>query len=289
MANTIAIKRRIWSVKSTRQITKAMELVAASRMRKAQEAAHRSRLYNQLARELLTRMAQLTEVTDHPLFAKRTVKSRLLVIITSDRGLAGAYNSNALRRYLAELKSDKQAGVKSYTIAVGQKAAQLVGRLSDTEVVGVYRHLPEDLQVHDLQPLIREASTLFTDQKVDAVDVIYTHFYSSINQQPELLHLLPAGFTKTEVSSDLKLAEFEPSTEHVLGATAKKLVEAQLWQSLLESIASEQSMRMLAMKNATDNATDLVKDLTLVYNNARQASITQELAEITGGAEAMSE
>lgn len=289
MPNTIAIKRRIGSVKSTRQITKAMELVAASRMRKAQEAAHRSRLYNQLACELLTRLGQLTEVTDHPLFAKRDIKARLLVIVTSDRGLAGAYNSNALRRYLAELKRDKQAGVKSYTIAVGQKAAQLVGRLSDTDVVGVYRHLPEDLQVHDLQPLIREASTLFTEQKVDVVDVIYTHFYSSINQQPELLHLLPAGFTEAEVSGDLRLAEFEPSTEQVLGTTAKKLVEVQLWQSLLESVASEQSMRMLAMKNATDNATDLVKDLTLVYNNARQASITQELAEITGGAEAMSE
>lgn len=289
MPNTIAIKRRIGSVKSTRQITKAMELVAASRMRKAQEAALASRLYNQLARELLTRLSQLTEVSDHPLFAKRTVKARLLVIITSDRGLAGAYNSNALRRYLSELKASKQAGVKTYSIAVGQKAAQLVGRLNDTEVVSVYRHLPEDLRVHDLQPLIGEVSSLFTTQKVDAVDVIYTHFYSSINQQPQLLRLLPAGFTEATVSESLKFAQFEPSTEAVLNATAKKLIEAQLWQSLLESVASEQSMRMLAMKNATDNATSLVDDLTLAYNNARQASITQELAEITGGAEAMSE
>jgi len=289
MPNTIAIKRRIGSVKNTRQITKAMELVAASRMRKAQDAAHKSRLYNQLARELLTRLAQATEVNDHPLFVKRAIQARLLVVVTSDRGLAGAYNSNALRRYLAELKNDKQAGIKSYTIAVGQKAAQLVGRLTDTEVVGVYRHLPENLQVHDLQPLIREASQLFTSPKVDAVDVVYTHFYSSINQQPELLNLLPAGFTKTDVPTNAHVAEFEPSAEQVLGTTVKKLVEAQLWQSLLESVASEQSMRMLAMKNATDNATDLIDDLTLAYNNARQASITQELAEITGGAEAMSE
>lgn len=289
MPNTIAIKRRIGSVKNTRQITKAMELVAASRMRKAQEAAQKSRLYNQLARELLTRLAQVTEVSDHPWFMRRKVKARLLVVVTSDRGLAGAYNSNALRRYVAEVKADKQAGVKSYTIAVGQKAAQLVGRLNDTEVLGVYRHLSEALQVHDLQPLIREASKLFTQQQVDAVDVVYTHFYTSINQQPEILHLLPAGFTETEVPSDLRLAEFEPSTDYVLSATSKKLVEAQLWQALLESVASEQSMRMLAMKNATDNATNLVDDLTLAYNNARQASITQELAEITGGAEAMSE
>lgn len=289
MANTIAIKRRIGSVKNTRQITKAMELVAASRMRKAQESAVTSRLYNKMARELLTRMAQLTEVTEHPLFAKREVKTRLLVVVTSDRGLAGAYNSNALRRYLAEVKADKTAGIKTLTIAVGQKAALLAGRLQDTEVIAVFRHLPKELQVHDLQPLIRQATTLFTEGKVDKVDVIYTHFYNSINQQPEMLHLLPAGFTTAEVSKELQQAEFEPSTTEVLAATAKNLIGAQVWQALLESVASEESMRMMAMKNATDNANGLVDDLTLAYNNARQASITQELAEISGGAEAMSE
>jgi F-type H+-transporting ATPase subunit gamma len=289
VANTIAIKRRIGSVQNMRQITKAMELVAASRMRKAQEAAQRSRTYSHMARELLTRLAQITEVTDHQLFKKRAVAARLLVVITSDRGLAGAYNSNALRRYVAELKADKAAGIKSYTIAVGQKAAHLVARIKDTEVVGIYHHLPEDLKVHDLQPLIRDAMSLFVQQKVDAVDVIYTHFYSSINQQPNVLHMLPAGYAETQVGEDLAQAEFEPSTASVLDATVKRLVDAQLWQSLLESIASEQSMRMLAMKNATDNANEIVDDLTLAYNNARQASITQELAEITGGAEAMSE
>lgn len=289
MANTIAIKRRIGSVSNTRQITKAMELVAASRMRKAQEAALTSRLYSDMARELLTRLAQLTEVNDQALFKKREVKSRLLVLVASDRGLAGAYNSNAFRAYVQQLKADKKAGIKSLTIAVGQRAAQFVGRLQDTEVVAVFRNLPKDVQVHDLQPILREATTLFTDQKVDKVDVIYTHFYSSINQQPKMLHLLPAGFAETEVSKELALAEFEPSVGAVLDATAKRLVDAQLWQALLESVASEESMRMLAMKNATDNATELVDDLTLAFNNARQASITQELAEITGGAEAMSE
>ncbi len=289
MANTIAIKRRIGSVKNTRQITKAMELVAASRMRKAQEAAQRSRAYSQIARELLTSLSNITEVSEHSLFKKRTIKARLLVVITSDRGMAGAYNSNALRAYLAELKADKSAGVKSYTIAIGQKAAQLVSRLPQTEVVGVYKHLPEDLQVHDLQPLIREAAKMFTDETVDKVDVIYTHFYSSINQQPNVLHLLPAGFAETEISAQLNLAEFEPSVEHVLGSAAKKLIDCQLWQAMLESVASEQSMRMMAMKSATDNATDLVDDLTLAFNNIRQASITQELAEITGGAEALND
>lgn len=288
MANTIAIKRRISSVANTRQITKAMELVAASRMRKAQEAAQRSRAYNKLAREILTRISGITEVAEYPLFKKRTVKARLLIVITSDRGLAGAYNSNVLRAYLAALKTDKTAGVKNYTIAIGQKAAQFVARLSNAEVIGVYRHLPEELQVHDLQPIIREATKLFTEQKVDKVDVVYTHFHSSINQSPEIFPLLPAGFAQTE-EKFVSEPEFEPSAEGVLGAAAKKLIDSQLWQAMLESAASEQSMRMLAMKNATDNATELVDDLTLAFNNIRQASITQELAEITGGAEAMSD
>lgn len=287
MANTIAIKRRIGSVKNTRQITKAMQLVAASRMRKAQEAAQRSRMYSEMANQLLTRMSQLTDIGEFPLFARRTVKARLLVIITSDSGLAGAYNSNALKAYITELKKDQAAKRQSYTICVGQKASQFVGRLKDTEVVGVYRNLPEDLTVADLQPLMRTAIELFTAGKVDAVDVIYTHYYTSIRQEPNLLHMLPAGFTETEVSSELRLAEFEPSTESVLNATTRRLLDAQMLQSVLESVASEQSMRMLAMKNATDNANDIVDDLTLAFNNARQASITQELAEITGGAEAL--
>lgn len=287
MANTIAIKRRIGSVKSTRQITKAMQLVAASRMRKAQEAAQRSRMYSQMARELLTRLAQLTDVDQYELFTKRAIKSRLLVIITSDRGLAGAYNANALKAYIAEVKKDRANGVKTYTITVGQKAAQFVARIKDVEVVGVYRNLPDNLEVGDLQPLLRTATELFTTGKIDAADIIYTHYYTSIRQEPQLSHLLPAGFDEAEVSDELRLATFEPTTEMVLETTVRQLLQAQLLQTVLESVASEQSMRMLAMKNATDNANDLVDDLTLAYNNARQAGITQELAEITGGAEAL--
>lgn len=287
MANTIAIKRRIGSVKSTRQITKAMQLVAASRMRKAQDAAARSRMYSEMARELLTRLAQLTDIDQYELFARRAVKTRLLIVITSDRGLAGAYNANALKAYLAELKKDRANGVKTYTITVGQKAAQFVARIKDTETVGVYRHLPDDLEVSDLQPLLKTATELFVEGKIDAADIIYTHYFTSIRQEPQLSHLLPAGFDETDVSDELRLATFEPNTEMVLQNAARQLLQVQLLQTVLESVASEQSMRMLAMKNATDNANDLVDDLTLAYNNLRQAGITQELAEITGGAEAL--
>jgi F-type H+-transporting ATPase subunit gamma len=287
VANTVTIKRRIGSIKSTRQITKAMQLVAASRMRKAQEAAQRSRLYSEVASQLLTRLAQVTEIEKFGLFVKREVKARLLVVITSDRGLAGAYNSNVLRSYVSELRKDQAAQIKTYTVCVGQKAAQFVARIKETEVVGVYQHLPEALSVNDLQPIVRTAIDMFNDGSIDATEVIYTHYYSSIRQEPNLQHLLPAGFTEAEVSPELRLASFEPSVEDVLESTTRHLLEAQLWQSVLESVASEQSMRMMAMKNATDNANDLVEDYTLEYNNARQGKITQELAEITGGAEAM--
>lgn len=287
MANTTAIKRRIGSVKSTRQITKAMQLVAASRMRKAQEAANASRLYSDMARELLTRLSQLTDIDQYPLFAKRVVKTRLLVVITSDSGLAGAYNSNVLKAYLTQLKSDKAAGIATRTITVGQKAAQFVAKLNGLEIVGAYRDLPKVITVADLQPIMKTALQEFADGTVDAVDVVYTHYYTSIRQEPNTLHLLPAGFAETEVSDSLKQAEFEPNTTAVLDNATHRLLEAQLLQAVLESVASEQSMRMLAMKNATDNANDIVDDLTLAFNNARQANITQELAEITGGAEAM--
>ncbi|MGH7196346.1 MAG: ATP synthase F1 subunit gamma [Candidatus Saccharimonadales bacterium] len=287
MANTTAIKRRIGSVKNTRQITKAMELVAASRMRKAQEATLKSRLFSQMARELLTRLSQLTDIKQYELFAERPVKARLIVVITSDRGLAGAYNSNSLKKYLGELKKDGDEKVKNYTICVGQKAAHLVAKLKDTEVVGVYRDFPDEPSANDLQPIVGTALEMFIDGRVDAVDVIYTHYFSSIRQEPTVQRLLPAGFSEAPVSPELRLATFEPSAEAVLENATRRLIEVQLLQALLESIASEHSMRMLAMKNATDNANELVDDLTLEYNNARQASITQELAEITGGAEAL--
>ena len=289
MASTQQIKSRIRSVKNTKQITKAMQLVAASKMRKAQDAVNQTRYFSQTARELLTRLRQLVHIANYDLYRTRPVKSRLVILISSDRGLAGAYDSNALKMYLTELKKDKSAGVKNYTIAIGRKGAALAARLEDVEVVGVYHDFPSNPGANELRPIVSAVVQMFVEETIDAVDIIYTAFKSTVSQQAQLLHLLPAGFEETEVTEQVRLAVFEPSEEAVLENATIRLVEAQLLQALLESFASEESMRMLAMKNATDNATELVDDLTLVFNNARQAAITQELAEITGGAEAMSE
>ena len=289
MASTQQIKSRINSVKNTKQITKAMQLVAASKMRKAQEAVNETRYFSQTARELLTRLRQLVNVKQYDLYRDRSVQSRLTILVSSDRGLAGAYDSNVLRRYLAELAKDKAAGIKDYTIAIGRKGSSVATRLHEVEVVGVYHDFPSNPDANELQPIVTAAVQMYIEGTIDAVDVIFTSFKSTISQQAETLRLLPAGFQETDVTEQVRLASFEPSEEAVLENATLRLIEAQLLQALLESFASEESMRMLAMKNATDNATELVDDLTLVFNNARQAAITQELAEITGGAEAMSE
>lgn len=287
MASTQQLRRRITSVRNTRQITKAMELVSASKMRRAQESAQRSRAYRDLARALLTRLRELTDVSQHPLFRQRTIKIRLHVVITSDRGLAGAYNSNVLRQLANELQEDKTSGVKSQVIVIGLQGAKFVAKFKDVEIVQAYHGFPEHPTANDIRPVLNTVIDLFTDRKVDAVDVLFTDYISSISQVVRSQRILPAAFQEIEISPDLEAAEFEPSVQAVLDNATIRLIEAQLNQAFLESFASEHSMRMLAMKNASDNANDLIDDLTLEFNTARQASITQELAEITGGAEAI--
>lgn len=287
MATKAALKNRIRSVSSTRQITKAMELVSASKMRRAQDSALKSRAYRNTARQILSRLRELTDVSKNPLFAFRFVQTRLIIVISSDRGLAGAYNSNVLRRLTQELKEDRSNDVKTQLIVIGKRAANVVGRIEGTDVVGLYEHFPEQPTANDIRPILTTLLNSFKDSTVDAVDVLYTDYKSSIKQEVTLDRLLPAAYSSVHITPDLEAAVFEPSPQAVLSVITERLIEADLTQAIYESQASEQSSRMLAMKNATDNANELVDDLTLAFNTARQAGITQELAEITGGAEAM--
>ena len=290
MASTQALKGRIRSVSKTKQITSAMQLVAASRMRRAQDATKASAPYTAAARELLAALATHVGVQEHPLFAKRPVKRRLLVVIASDSGLAGAYNSNLTRLYANELLADDKNGVKNTTISIGRKAAQFVARLKDTEVIGSYEGLPDKLEGSEIHAIVETIESEFTSGAVDAVDIIYTEYVNTVKQVATVQRVLPAGANfDTEPAVKLRDAKYEPSTEEVLDAVAYRLVRAQLFQALLEARASEYSMRMMAMKNATDNASDLIDDLTLEMNKARQAAITQELSEISGGVEALTE
>ena len=290
MPSTQALKGRIRSVKSTKQITKAMQLVAASKMRRAQEATKASDAYTEAARALLSNLATHTSVKAHPLFVQRDVKTRLLIVIASDRGMAGAFNSNLTRLYAQELIADDKKGIKNTTITIGRKAAQFVSRIKDTEVLGSYQDLPDKPDSTALHAILDTARNLFVSGEVDAVDIVYTDYVSSVVQQAKVRRVLPAGADLTEeVVSDHADVTYEPSTEEVLDGVAYRLVGAQLFQALLDSRASEYSMRMMAMKNATDNATDLIDDLTLEMNKARQSAITQELSEISGGVEALND
>jgi len=288
VASQRQLKSRIRSVKNTKQITKAMQMVAASKMRRAQDATKATAPYSRTAREILSYLAKQGETKNHPLFEKRDVKNRLLIVVASDKGLAGAYNSNVAKQYVRELMVDDHAGRKPKTIAIGRKVTNFVTRLKDAELVGAYEDLPDALEGHELRPALDSAFKLFTAGDIDAVDMVYTEFVSSVSQIVKTERLLPAGDISAD-PQDASIAQaiFEPDAEAVLSNVVYRLLNAQLFQAYLDARASEHSMRMLAMKNATDNASDLIDDLTLAMNKARQASITQELAEISGGAEAM--
>lgn len=289
MASTQALKGRIRSVSSTKQITKAMELVAASKMRRAQDATKASAPYTIAASSLLSNLAGHVSVQDHPLFERREIKGRLFILIASDKGLAGAFNSNILRMYAAALKADDEAGITNKTITVGRKAAQFASRLKDTEVVGSYQDTPDRPDGHELRAILNTAKELFVNGEVDAVDVIYTDYVTSLQQIARTKRIFPAGIAHEPTGSEVKDVLYEPSPEEVLDGVVYRLVGAQLYQALLDSRASEHSMRMMAMRNATDNASDLIEDLTLAMNKARQGAITQELSEISGGVEAMND
>ncbi len=287
MANTIVLKRRIGSIKSTKQITKAMEMVSASKMRRAQERALKSRDYQKLAYDLLARLSANSEVAIHPLFEKRTIKSKLYILITSNSTLAGAYNSNVSKLLTNAVIKDRNEGIKSNIIAIGNQGAQHVRRLKDINLLAVYPAFGDAPTEQDIKPILNTIIDQYRNKTVDSVEILYTVYKSNLVQIASELSLLPAEASDVAESKSTSFTNFEPSVEVVLDNVTARLIEVQLWQSLLESLASEHSMRMLAMKNATDNASDIIDDLTLEFNTARQAAITQELAEITGGAEAI--
>lgn len=288
MASTVAIRRRTKSVRNTRQITKAMQLVAASKMRRAQDHAVRGHKYQVYAHSLLTRLSMVTEVKASPLYQTRPVSRRLYIIVTSNSGLAGAYNANILRMFDQLAQADRVAGVAIQAIAIGKKGAQFVHHTKGVDLLAVYTELGDHPEEKDIQPILAMLTTLYRDKEVDEVCVLFTQFKSNLVQQATRLPLLPIRLEPTdEPPKALDNTTFEPSLATVLATVTERLLQVQFYQAILESIASEQSMRMIAMKNATDNATDIIDDLTLAYNTARQAAITQELAEITGGAEAL--
>lgn len=287
MASTRQIKSRIRSVRSNRQITKAMELVAASKLRKAQERTQATRRYTDAALEVLNALADTTDVARSPLYEIRPVKSRLIIVLTSDRGLAGAYNANALKLLTKQLRDDDAKKISTTVITVGRKGSSFVAKLRDVEARGSY-HVGDEVTVSEIRPILLSAVDMFKNQEVDSVEVITTRFVNSFTQTAEMENILPAGTGDIEGMEKPRTDMlFEPDAEEVLDYATVRLIEAHLFQAVLDARASEQAMRRVAMKNASDNAGEIVDALTLEMNKVRQAAITQELSEISAGVEAM--
>ena len=282
MPSTRDIRRRIKSVKNTRQITKAMELVAASKMKKAQQAALAGRAYAGLMAEMLAAVAGRVEDSQHPFLARREVKTRGIILVTTDKGLCGPLNAN-LFKLVTEIK-----GPAKYAV-IGRKGAQFIARTK--------RDLLADFSINDRVPfadvkVVAEFMVQqFNDGIVDTVELIYPHFRNTLVQTPTNLPLLPlqslaaviADLHKDSGSvakADDREILFEPDAQTVLESLLPLYVNREVYQHVLDAKASEHSSRMVAMKTAKDNATKLLGDLTLEYNKARQAGITQEILEI---------
>src|SRR5665213_414580 len=287
MPSTRDIRRRIKSVKNTAQITKAMQMVAAAKMRKAQQAALVGRPYADLMNAILAEAAPRIAGFEHPLMTTREVKKRAVIVVSSDRGLCGGLNSNLFREVV---KLDK--GSTFVYVTAGRKASQFVARTKrQLAAEFTYKDVPTFAEARAVSKF---AQDLFLKGEADSVDVLFTQFISTLVQQPKTIPFLPVGKIKAVTAGvhapeqELPSAgprtdtfEFEPDEPTVLGALLPHSLNFQMHQILLEAKASEQSARMVAMKNATDNAKQLIKDLTLEYNKLRQANITKELLEIT--------
>ena len=286
MASTRDIRRRIKSVKNTRQITKAMELVAASKMKKAQQAALAGRPYAELMARMLAALADRVEEAHHPFLTTREVKTRGIILVTSDKGLAGPLNAN-LFKLVTEIKTPAKYAV------IGRKGAQFIAR--------THRSLLADFTVSDrvafaeVKVVAEFMVKQFLEGVVDTVEILWPRFRNTLVQVPTLLPLLPLTSVKdviadlqsdagTDATTKLNAVEqqmiFEPNPETVLNALLPLYVNREIHQQVLDAKASEHSARMVAMKTAKDNATKLLGDLTLEYNKARQAAITQEILEI---------
>lgn len=290
---TKALKKRIASVKNTKKMTRAMEMVSAAKMRKSVTATQRTRLFTALNREIVSHLS-FVEGVSHPLMEQKENGKILLVLLTSNRGLCGSYNSNVIKDTKQYLTKN---GIEDVDVlGIGKKSAVFCKRYG-FPLIGVYEEFSDKPEFDVVLPVVKRIVNEFILGNYGRIIVAFTDFTSPIVQQATVRQLLPltkeafeSFQEKKEAGESVEPIEsyiFEPSQQEIVDEIVPRLVEVLFYQMILESSASEHSSRMIAMKNATDNASELIEDMTLVYNKARQAAITQEISEIVGGAVAL--
>ena len=283
MASQRDIRRRIQSSRNIKQITRAMQFVAASKLKRAQESTLASRPYAEKLDEVLADLATVLTGEDHPLLVRREGGKRLIVLITTDRGLAGALNTNTIR-FAAQQITDGHGDLAVAT--VGRKGRDAMRR-ARVPLEAHFEGFGDRPTFADVLPLARLISEDFLSGKVNRVDIVYSHFVSTLSQKPSMDELLPIIPSQDTEGIPGHQFIFEPSPAAVLEQLLPRYVATRLYQAVLEGKASEESSRMVAMKNATENAEELIEDLTLAYNKVRQANITREMIEIATGARAL--
>lgn len=282
--NTRDIKRRIKSVKNTSQITKAMEMVAAAKLRRVQDAVQQSKPYLAKLQEMLANLAQSARHVKHPLLASRPVKRVGYLVITADRGLAGPYNAQVIR---ASMQAFGRAEKTSFTVfAVGKRGRDFFKR-RDYPISSEVVDLADSPTYHSIRNLAEEMVQAYERAEFDELYFIYNEFINAASQRPVVKKVLPLTSLTEGMTGPSREYEFEPDEEAVMAELLPRYAETLVYQAVLDAKASEHAARMTAMGSATDNAKDIISDLTLTLNRARQSAITTQIAEIVGGAEAL--
>jgi F-type H+-transporting ATPase subunit gamma len=286
MAGGREIKTKIKSVQNTRKVTRALEMVSASKIRKAQEQMRSSRPYVQAMRTIIGHLAKATSDYQHPFLAERTAKRVGYLVISTDRGLCGGLNSNQFKLLLSDMKKWQDQGCEIDVVTIGNKASAFFKRLN-VNLVAAQSGLGDKPQLDKLIGTVKLMLDAYTEGKIDRLFVSYNDFVNTMAQVAKVDQLLPLPASDRLQTKHAWDYLYEPDAKTVLDHTLTRYVEALAFQAVLENLASEHASRMVAMKSASDNAGNLIQTLTLIYNKARQAAITQEISEIVGGAAAV--
>ncbi len=286
-ANLKDIKRRIKSVESTMQITKAMELVASSKLRRAKEKAERAEPFFNMLYQMMCQIVAESGDFQSTFLQHHTGGAVLLIAIAGDRGLAGGFNSNVFKQVQIRMEELQTAGREPVVIAIGRKAVEYFQR-RNVRILAEFENIGEDITVYKALDIAERIVTLYEKGEIQAVELIYTNYVSPLVQEAHHMHVMPVEHLEHAPGGYHALTTYEPSPEAVFDALIPKYLAGMLYCAVIESFAAEQAARRLAMENATDNATEMITDLSLVYNRARQSAITQEITEIVSGANAQS-